>query len=166
MIQEVRKSIHFIPYVAKGGRTKDDNPAPTVTLDKKRGRITFGFKALEQLGMINKFVAFYYEPTRKIIGWKVKDKLEEGQKVGKYSKWKLVKPFGKGKGFWVGGVKGIIKELNGGLKQDVYKNVEVKKYIETASVLDKGQIFFFIELKDNYSQRELIEVLTQHDNKE
>ena len=147
MIQEVRKSIAFSPYVPKAGRPKDEDPAPTVNLDAKRGRLVFGAKALRKMNMVNKFVAFYYEPTRKIIGWKVSSVLEPGEKVGKNSKWSLVKPYGKGSGFWVGGVKGIVAEFRG-LKSSNYKGLEVKKYIETASVLDKGTTLYFVEVRE------------------
>jgi len=152
MIQEVRKSIAFKDYVPKRGRDKDEDPAPTVTIDRKRGRITFNTKVLNKLSMANKFIAFYFEPTRKIIGWKVVNQLPPGVKAGPYAKWRYCKPYGKGaangKGFWITSIKGILEEFNGSLKSDTYKDLEVKKYIETASVLDRGQVTYFVEVKE------------------
>lgn len=156
MIQEVRKSIHFSPYIPSVGRKKDEEPAPTVSVDGVKGRISFGAKTLKKLGMIDKFVCFYYEPTRKIIGWRVRDKLDVGQLYGKNEKWKLVKTFGKGTGFWITGVKGIVEEFKGFKRDGNYKKLEVLKYIETASILDKNEVTYFVEVAEKKTQKELV----------
>lgn len=146
MIQEVKKQIHFQAYIPRGGPRKDLDAPPTVTIIKKNGRIDFPARTLSKLGMEEKFISFYFEPTRKIIGWQIKSSLSEGQKVGRASRWKFVKPTSNGNYHTT--IKGIIDSFNGSLTKDKYKKIEIKKYIEQEGILEKGTVYYFVELKE------------------
>lgn len=156
MITEVKRQIHFQEYNPLKGRKKDTDTPPVVTIDRKYNKIVFPSRTLTILGMDDKFMSLYYEPTRKIIGWRLKDKLNEKEFVGKKSKWKLVKRTVNGN--WTCLIKGILDSFNGSLKQEKYKDLEVKKYVEQEGIINKGDVYYFVELKDEYTQKELIQL--------
>lgn len=147
MIQEVNKQIHFQSYVPVKGRKKDTDAPPTATVNKRLGKITFGSRTLAKLKMHDKFIAFYYEPTKKIVGWQIKDRLEHGELAGKHSSWKLVKTYGRGLGFYSVQIKGILDTMVG-LGKDIYKNLEVKRYVEKEGILERGSVYYFVEVKE------------------
>lgn len=154
MITEVKRQIYFQPYVPLKGRKKDIDAPPVVTIDTKYNKIVFPARTLSILGLENKFIAFYFEPTRKIIGWRIKDNLGAGELLGRKAKWKLVKINTNGN--WTCIIKGIIDNFGVSLKQEKYKNLEIKKYVEQEGVIDKGTTYYFVELKEEYSQKQLI----------
>jgi len=97
------------------------------------------------------FISFYYDSTRKIIGWKVKGELSENQLKSK--KYKLVKSNPRSAAY-VTTIQGILEQVNGQLTKDKYKNLEVKKYVEKQGILDKGEVYYYVQLKDTYEDDE------------
>lgn len=142
MIEEVKRKIHFIPFKVEKGRKPDTNQPPVVSVSTKYNRLTFGKKTIQAMGMKDKFVKLYYEPDKKIIGWRITDKL-----VGDEMKsWKLVHPQAKS-GVWFMSIKGIIDDMR--LKPGTtYSDLPVQKYRELEKLdINSGQIFYFVEIK-------------------
>lgn len=141
MIEETKKKIHFRAFKQTKGRSKDTNPAPTVIVSKKFGTITFSKGCIREAGMEGKFVRIYYEPTRKIIGWQVREKVEqEEMKI-----WKLCRP--NKVGIWTMGIKKLLLEFNGSLTQDSYTGLPVQKYRDMTPFGEyKDQVFYFVDL--------------------
>ena len=142
-IEETKKKIHFRPWVNEKGRPVDTDPPPTVNISRKYGTITFSKAAVRQTNMDGKFVKLFYEPTKRIIGWQTREKVEQQE----MKTWKLCKPTASGT--WVLGVKKLLDEFNGGMKAESYPGLEVQKYREMGP-LDQysNQTFFFIEVKE------------------
>lgn len=130
------------PYVTVKGKPRDTRTAPTVTVSKKYGTIVFSKGCIDQLGMAGKFVKLFYEPTKRVIGWQVRDRIDQNE----MKLWKLCKPAKAGT--WVMGVKRMLDEFNGALRQQSYPGLEVQRYREMGPLDEySGQTFFFVEVK-------------------
>jgi len=142
-IEETKKKIHFTPYAAVKGRSKDTSPAPTASVSKKYGTIQFSKGLITETGMDGKFVRLYYEPTKKIIGWRLREKIDQTEmKV-----WKLCRP--SKNGTWVLGIGKMLGEFSGRLKQDAYLSMPVQKYREVEKFdPHTGEVFYFVELME------------------
>lgn len=145
MIQQVKRQIYFQPYTPTKGRRKNTDAPPTVTIYKKLGKIVFSRQTVSTLGMDQRFIAFYFDPTKKIIGWRIKDTLQNGETIGRSCKWKLVKT--NVNGVYVTTITGIMSAFNGSLTQDIYKALEIKKYVETEGILERGTVYYFVDMK-------------------
>lgn len=148
MIVETKRKIHFSEYIPKKGRQKDTDAPSVVTVSRVHKNIRFPNRTLIKLGMEAKFVSFYYEATKKIIGWVICDNLSEKQLALK--KYRLVKPNAKSHQ-WTTSVAGIIEAFNGRLTKDTYK-CEVNKYVEQEGVIEKGTIYYYVQLNDDYDK--------------
>lgn len=140
-IEETRKKIHFSPYTTVKGRKEDNSTAPTAAVSVKYGTITFSKGLVRETSMEGKFVRLYYEPTKKIVGWQLREKIaQEEMKV-----WKLCKPGQSGT--WSLGIGKMLNEFNGRLKSESYLSLPVQKYREMDK-LDShaNEIFYFVEL--------------------
>lgn len=142
-IEETKKKIHFVPYTTVKGRTKDVSPPPTASVSVKYGTIQFSAGLIREAAMEGKFVRLYYEPTKKVIGWQVREKIDQTEmKV-----WKLCRP--SKNGTWILGVGKLLGELKGKLHKDSYLSMPVKKYREMERLDEHAnEIFYFVELVD------------------
>lgn len=144
MIEETKRKIHFIPYTGGRGKEKDTSPAPTITLSRKYNSLSFSRAAILEMGMDNKFVRFYFEPIKKIIGWQIKPGVTQQD----MKQWKIVKQ--KPNGGWQTNVKKLLDQFEGRLTKEVYKGLTVQKYREIGALSEyKNETFFFVELVDN-----------------
>lgn len=143
MIEETKRKIHFIPFKAEKGRKPDVSKPPVVSVSTKYNRLTFGKKTIKTLGMGGKFIKLYYEPTKKIIGWRITDKLEQAE----MKSWKLCQPK-ESVGVWYMAISGILDEMR--LKPDfTYSDLPIQKYREMENLdPNSGQIFYFVEVKE------------------
>ncbi len=143
MIEETTKKINFLAYNPDMPVKKEAKDAPTVTVSVKYNKIVFGASVLRETGMEGKFIRLYFEASRKIIGWQLRDSVSQGEmKV-----WKLVKSYGTNK-VWTASITKILSQMRG-LKKETYTKVPVQKYREMSPISQhKGEIFYFVELKD------------------
>lgn len=141
MIKESTRKIYFTEYFPVKGRVKDESKPPFVRVNTKAGVMVVGRKALDILGIEGQFVKFFYDQGKKIIGWKVRDKLENGEVFSK--SWKLVKA-NKSTGNYIVSVAGMLTHFKG--LEDTSYRCEVKKYREVSSIMDKGEVYYFIKL--------------------
>lgn len=143
-IKETTKKIHFIPYTAGRGREKDESPAPTITVNRKYQTISFTAEAVREMSMDGKFIRFFFEPIKKVIGWQLRDMVQQNE----MKTWKLVKA--KKGGSYQTFIGKMLKQFDNRLKKESYKNVAIQKYREINSLSEyKNQVFFFIELVDD-----------------
>lgn len=143
-IKETSKKIHFIPFTGGRGREVDDSPAPTITINRKNFTVLFSTGAVREMGLDGKFIRFYFEPIKKVIGWQVRDIVKQNEmKV-----WKLVKA--SKVGGWQCSIGKLLKQFDGRLKKELYKGVPIQKYREANSLSEyNGQVFYFVELVDD-----------------
>lgn len=145
-IAETKKKIHFQPYVATKGRIKDTDPAPTATVSRKYNRITFTRALIQETGMAGKFVRLYSEPGKKIVGWQLREEVEQGE----MKSWKLCRVTPSGN--WGMNIK---KMLDGflGLTREKYV-LPVQKYREM-DALDPhhGEVFYFVALAEQADKK-------------
>lgn len=94
--------------------------------------------------MAGKFVRLYYDPIRKVIGWRVRASVDQGDmKV-----WKLCRPNATN-GNWGLNIKKMLDDFNGRLKKDTYQALPVQKYREMNPLEEhSGEVFYFVELRE------------------
>lgn len=143
-IKETTKKIHFIPYTAGRGREKDESPSPTITLNRKYQTISFTATSMREMSMDGKFIRFYFEPIKKVIGWQLRDHVLQSE----MKTWKLVKA--KKTGAWQTFIGKMLKQFDNRLKKEAYKDVAIQKYREINPLSEyKNQVFYFVELVDD-----------------
>lgn len=142
---ERKKKIHFCPQPIGKSKDTGNGKAVTAALNTKNNALVISTRAVDACNMRDKFVRFYYDPSQKIIGWRIRDKLESQEQL---KQWKLCKPNPKS-GVWSVSMTNIIKSMRG-LKSDYsYKGLEVQKYREmSASSEHRGELFYFVEIKE------------------
>lgn len=148
MIQQTTRRIHFTPYI--GGRRKkeiNEESQATCTVNRRLGYITFNSSLCSEIGMDNKFVRMFSEPTKKIIGWRV---IDEKVNQTKMSGLKLIKLHPKTRNAKIS-ILPMFKDFMG-LKSDSYKRLPVKKYVENQDILDRGATYYFVTLKEPTEQ--------------
>lgn len=138
-IEETRKKITFVPFEIKKGRAVDTSPVPTVTLNK--GALRFNKILIKELNLNGKFVKFFYDPIKNIIGWQIKTEVNL-QVVGKT--WKMVKQ-NPTIGSWTVNIGKMLELIDKKAPERVYYQLPVKKYVE-ANGMDKGTVYYFVEL--------------------
>lgn len=142
MIEETKKKIHFFAYSPLKGKARDTSDAPTVSINQKYSRITFGRGAIQELQMENKFIRFYYEPVKKIIGWQMRSNVSQSE----MKNWKVVKV--REDGMWFCTFKKLLDTMR--LRKNVYLSIPIQKYREINPLSEyKDQIFYFIEMIDD-----------------
>jgi hypothetical protein len=95
--------------------------------------------------MDGKLVRFFFDSTKKIVGWQVQSKSME---LAATKNWKLVKANKTGMAQF--SISGILKSFIG-LKKDSYKKLEIKKYVVTQGVLEKGQQYYYVKVDEKSS---------------
>lgn len=143
-IKETTRRINFIPYVIKKGRDVDTNPAPTVTVNRKYNLILFSKSTVTELNLSGKFIKFFYEPVKKVIGWQIRESLSQGE----MKNWRLVKTTKQGT--YPCSIKKLLEAFGGRLQHMTYGSVPIQKYRELSHLSEfKDQTFYFVELVDN-----------------
>lgn len=151
-ISETRKKLHFVPFDIKKGRDVDNTPAPTITVTQ--GSLRFSKALITELGLSGKFVKFYYDAIKNVIGFQFKD--EAALQSMKDGTWKLVTQSMNGN--WTVSVKKMMK-ANFGEKQasKSYGQLPVQRYREGSDIMDRGEVFHFIELVDEVENKKIID---------
>ena len=141
MPQQTHRQIHFTQYIP--GRKKKEKEGPLLaSVSVKHGLLILPGTTLKKLGMVDKFIRLYYEPTKKIIGWQiVNDSLNQEQ----LKTAKLVKIYPATNNYKTT-ITPMLREFKG-LKKESYTSLEVKKYVETG-LLDRGTTYYYVKLKD------------------
>lgn len=141
MIKETTKKIHFTPYTIAKGRSVDTDPAPVATVNKKFGYLSFGGKAITEMDMDGKFIKFYFEPVKRIIGWQLRTEVKHED----MKSWKLIKQLPNKT--WKVSVRKLLEQFNGRLTRESYSNTPVQKYREINPLSEyKNEVFYFVEL--------------------
>ncbi len=150
MIKETTNKINFLPYIPKRGRAKNTDAPPTITLFVEKGRMQFNRYAVDQMQMVGKFVRFFYEPTRKIIGWKVQDTVDQSE----MKLWKVCRTHKNG--MWFISVNKMLDLFPLGRKalSPVYRDMVVKKYRDIGLLSKSNDTYYFVELKGEYAEKE------------
>lgn len=150
MIKETTNKINFIAYRPTRGRAKNVNDAPTITLFVSKGKIQFNRYALEQMQMQGKFVRFFYEPVKKVIGWKVESQVSQND----MKLWRVCRTHENG--VWLVSVQKMLDLFQLGRKglAPTYRNMEVKKYRNVEMLSAPNDTYFYVELKEEYAERE------------
>lgn len=143
IIKEVTKRIHFLAYNPDKKALPKEEESPTVVVNTKYSNIVFGKHVLRETQMAGKFVRFYYEPQRKIIGWQLAEQVNQAE----MKLWKVCIP-NKSTGVWNVGIGKMLKEMR--LKEGhSYTALPVQKYREKALISEhKNDVFYFVEVKD------------------
>lgn len=145
-IQETKRKINFIPFTVKKGRDKDTSPAPTMTLNQ--GKLRFSKSLITELDLNGKFVRFFYEPSRNIVGFRVEEQIN--QEVMK--DWKMVRQSSNGN--WTVTITKILAFFHRGLESKSFEKMPVKKYVEMTSMLDRGETFYYVVLSNEANEDE------------
>lgn len=149
MIKETTTKINFLSFQPKPGRVKDTNEPPTITLFAEKGKMQFNRYAIEQMQMHGKFVRFFYEPVKKVIGWKITDKVNQSD----MKLWKVCKTHKNG--VWQVSVRQMLELFQLGRKglAPTYRNMVVKKYRNIEMLAEPNDTYFFVELREEYAER-------------
>lgn len=149
-IQETTKKIHLLPYQPRRGRAKNQDDTPTVNVSIEKERIQFSRYAVEQMQMVGKFVRFYYDPVKKIIAWKVEDRVEQQE----MKLWRVCRVYKNG--VWSFSIKKMIDLFQLGKKglKSEYRNVPIQKYREVDVMSRPNDTYFFITLAPEYALKE------------
>lgn len=149
MITETKTKIHFRAFTPRKGRVHDTKKPPTVTLFSETGRMQFNRYAVEQMQMKGKFVRFFYEPVKKVIGWKVVSEINQNE----MKLWKVCRVHKNG--VWQVSIRQMLNLFQLGRRglAPVYRNMVVKKYRETELLSAPNDTYFYVELKDEYADR-------------
>ena len=147
MIEQTTRKIHFIEYSPRSGRARDTDSPPWVRLTIKDKSISFGIRTIAKLQMDNAFLKFFYEPTKKIVGWSIKKGLSEVELASK--KWRLVKPQPSG---WTTTIGGILSNFTNNYSKPSYK-LEIKRYVEQQDPFEKGREYYYVQIQDEYEER-------------
>lgn len=135
---ESKKVINFIEYSPTFGRNIDFGRGQA-SINCKSGVITFPKKTIEGFGWQNQFMKFYYEPTKKIIGWKVRPEIKQEE----MKTWSLAKQAASGQVRV--SIGGILKSMNF-KKAESFHKLEIEKWNDTR-VLSEGDTYYFVKLK-------------------
>ena len=143
MIKETHRKIAFIPYLSRKRTREDDSAVKPLTagVSVKFASINMPRRTCGTLGMTGKLVKFFFEPTRKIVGWRIYPQSVSLESLKEY---KLCKP-NPDSGTWQVSIKGILNEMKG-LNPDGNKKLVVHKYIEQ-DMLSKGDAYYYVQLK-------------------
>lgn len=143
-IKETTKKLHLLPYYPRRGRIKDTSDEPTVTIFGKVGRIQFGRYAVEQMGMEGKFVKFYFDPIKKIVAWKITDRVEQHE----MKLWKVCRLHVNG--VWQLTLKKMFAEFQNSDKLlEKYKYLPIQKYRNTDMMALPNETYYFVQLKES-----------------
>lgn len=143
MIPQTHRKIDFIEYIP--GKTAQDRSSDkplTLTVSAKFGMVHFNKTLCYELGMIDKFIRLFYEPHKKIIGWRILERSIEHEKMRGI---KLVKLNESTKSYKVS-IHKMLREFKG--LKDAYPELPVKKYVDQ-DMLNKGDTYYYVKLKDN-----------------
>ncbi len=141
-IQETKRKIHFNFFDLTRGKMKDTSPAPTVSLDK--GKLRFNRSVIDELVLDGKFVAFYYDPIRSIVGFRVREQIDQRE----MKTWKLVRQ-NKTNKCWTVQIGKLLAAIDSKELDKTYRNLPVKKYVEQSDVLARGDVYYYFKLQQN-----------------
>lgn len=148
-IAETRKKLHFVPFDIKKGRDVDTSPAPTINV--KEGALRFSKALITELNLNGKFVKFYYDGIKNVIGFQYKTTAAlQSMKDGT---WKMVNQNPKN-GCWTVSVRKMMNSQFG--EKQAKKNygaLPVIRYREGSDIMDRGDVYYFVELVDEVEKK-------------
>ena len=142
MIKQTFRQINFLSFIPGRKKKENGDRPPTVSVSKKFGNIKFPNRTCSMLGLTGNFIALFYEPHRKIIGWRIFTRTNDIRDLKVY---KLVKPNQKSGVFSVS-IKPMLNEMRG-LNSNSYPKLEVKKYVDQ-TMLNKGDTYYYVQLQE------------------
>ncbi len=142
MIKETKTVIEFIPFNNKSAQENIRNDFPTISVSIKFGKISIGKHSIEKLNIKDKWIKLYFQPTQKIIGWKVQDIVKQEE----MKDWTLVKV--NTVGMFGVGIKKLLRGFQG-LTKESYPNLEVCKYVDrrTTGYLEENSTYYYVKIK-------------------
>lgn len=149
MIKTTTRTMYFTPYIPQKGKKKDESAPCFAAVDVKHGTLRLSKRTLIDLGMEGKFVKLYVDPDREAIGWQIRSDAPVDEL--KVKLWRLVKSNSSGQAAI--SISGILKQFRN-LEEKTYKRLEIKKYVPQNQVMDAGQAYFYIKVKDNDIEEE------------
>lgn len=142
-IKETTKKIHFTEFIPGRKKLEVDASAPTVTVSVKYNQFTLPNSTILEMGLEGKLIKLFYEPAKRIIGFKIIDKAV-GQEELKTLKLVKLDPTLKHYKFQLGK---MLSEFQG-LKQDSYKHLPIHKYVERQDKIGGAEVYFYVQLKE------------------
>lgn len=149
MIKTTTRTMYFTAYIPTKGKKKDESAPCYAAVDVKHGNMRLSKKTLIDLGMEGKFVKLFSDPDRDAIGWQIRSDAPVDEL--KIKLWRLVKSNSSGQATI--SISGILKQFRN-LEEKTYKKLEIKKYVPQNQVLDAGESYFYIKVKDNDIEEE------------
>lgn len=138
-MKEVRRKIYFIPAPS---RVNVEDQIVYVHISSKYSSITFAKETIDALQMNGKFIKLYYaEPN--IIGWRLYDKLDQGEFQSK--NYRLVKLTVNNQ--YRASIAPLLSQIK--IQPNSSYKCEVKKYVEMSGTLEKGDVYYFSEITND-----------------
>lgn len=141
MIEETKRKIHFTAFDIKKGRSKDTSAVPTMAI--YQGSLRFNKSVIDELSLDGKFVRFYYDPTKQIIGFQVKHEIAQTQ----MRTWKMARQ-NKTSGLWSVSIKKLLRELGEETESKNYYSMPVHKYVEQSEMMNRGEVYYYVRLAE------------------
>jgi len=138
---ETRKKIHFSPFFAYDVPEKSVKMTATI----KNGVIRFPKPVTTELQMSGKFIKFYYDQAKKIVGFKLRDTVNIEEMKGP-GRWKLIKVNITSHNYAISIKKLLYTQFGEKYAEREYKKLELQRYREMSDVMSKGDVFYFVEL--------------------
>lgn len=136
-IEETKRKIHFTSFEPFINR-KEKNE---LTVGMTNGSLRLTKALITELDLNGKFIKFYYDPQRKIVGFRIEEEID--QRVMK--DWKIVKS-NTTNGNWTVSIGKLLLNIPGGFSEKKYKNLPVKKYVEKDDAIGRGMTYYYFEL--------------------
>lgn len=154
VIETTHKIFHLQSSEKYSKKDVQTEAIPTVWVSKKHSTMVFGKTCITNLAMEGKFIRVFFDVSKKIIAWKIKDKITLGVDD---RNWRIIKA--KKLGSAVVSIRPVMKQLENSLRDDSYPGLEVKKNVAPVQAgLDAGDTFYYVELKDK--ERDLSKAVT------
>jgi len=132
------KKLYFVE-TKKYSKLKPENQKLTASLTLKTGVLSLGVGVVRTLGIAKQFYKLYHDATNKVIGFRIKSKLEGNEmKNG----WRAVKLAAAGS--LPMSVRPALNQM-AGLKPK-YKDLKIKRYKDYQSQMD-NETYYYVELK-------------------
>lgn len=127
--------INFIEYKAKKGRAVKDKFFASV--DIKRGILRIPKSTSSTALLQGKFIKFYYEPTKKIIGWKLRTDVRQEE----MKDWRLIQKLTPKVQIYCFGVKGILEQFVPKITHNC-NHLEIEHYKDYGLLSDREDIYY------------------------
>lgn len=142
-IKESKKKLYLVPLGVSCASVVIKDKV-FVSVDAKIGILRFGRNAIDAMNMNHSFIKLSYDSNNNVIAWRIRKELDN-EKLRELG-WKPCAKALSNQCYSAG--IGRILETFQDVEKKSYKRLEVKKYQDKTSVMDKD-VYYFIEVKDN-----------------